>query len=260
MIADVDWPKRTPNRPRPWPRPRPTVVARLHREGDPPWKGVSDMLMTVVLAILSLPVMLAAMGLVRLTSPGPVLYRQARLGRNGRPFTIYKIRTMVHDCERQTGPRWSRPGDPRVTPVGRFLRSTHIDELPQLWNILRGEMSLVGPRPERPEIVAELERVIPRYRERLAVRPGLTGLAQVLLPPDTDLNSVHRKLACDLHYIERLAFGLEARIVLGTALRVAGVPSSVLGRWLGAPDPSALPVSDEGNPAEREVLQAAQSV
>ena len=111
---------------------------------------------------------------------------------------------MYHDCERLTGARWSTPGDNRVTWIGKILRATHIDELPQLFNILRGEMSLVGPRPERPEIVVGLELAIPCYRDRLQVRPGVTGLAQVQLPPDTDLESVRRKVAYDLYYIERL--------------------------------------------------------
>ena len=105
-----------------------------------------------------------------------------RLGKNGRPFRLHKIRTMRHDCEKATGPRWAVPGDPRITPLGRFLRQTHLDELPQLWNVLRGEMSLVGPRPERPEFVPDLEQAIPHYRDRLLVRPGVTGLAQVQLP------------------------------------------------------------------------------
>src|SRR5262249_17904057 len=152
----------------------------------------------LVLLAPSAVLILYAMALVRLTSRGSAIYRQTRLGLNGRPFTIYKIRTMYHDSERLTGPQWSRPGDPRVTPIGRILRATHIDELPQLWNVLRGEMSLVGPRPERPELAAGLERELPSYRDRLAVRPGVTGLAQVQLPPDTDVESVRRKLAYDI--------------------------------------------------------------
>ena len=105
--------------------------------------------------------------MIRLTSPGPVIYTQSRLGRNAKPYTIYKLRTMTHDCERVSGVRWCVPGDPRVTRVGRLLRRLHIDELPQLVNVLRGDMSLVGPRPERPEIVERLEKHLPSYRERL---------------------------------------------------------------------------------------------
>lgn len=179
------------------------------------------------LLVLSAPVIVLAMVLTKLTSRGPALYRQERVGLDGRRFVIYKIRTMVVDAELRTGPRWCTENDPRITSLGRFLRRTHLDELPQLWNILRGEMSLVGPRPERPEFVAELERAIPRYRERLLVRPGLTGLAQVQLPPDTDLASVRRKLACDLYYTQRQSLWLDLRILLSTATHVAGVPFSV---------------------------------
>jgi lipopolysaccharide/colanic/teichoic acid biosynthesis glycosyltransferase len=162
------------------------------------------------------PVLLAAIVLVRLTSRGPALYSQIRLGFAGKPFRIYKIRTMVHDCERASGPRWSTAGDLRVLPVGRVLRRTHIDELPQLWNVLRGDMSLVGPRPERPEFVPQLEKVLPGYRERLAVAPGLAGLAQVYLPPDTDLESVRRKLAFDLYYVRARSSWLDFRILGAT--------------------------------------------
>src|SRR5205823_10851019 len=157
-------------------------------------------------------------------SRGPVFYSQTRLGRGGRPFRIYKIRTMVHNCERQSGARWCTSGDPRITPVGRFLRATHLDELPQLWNVLRGDMSLIGPRPERPEIIAALERAIPRYHDRLLVRPGLSGLAQVQLPADTDLHSVRRKLAYDLYYVEQLGAWLDLRLALATALYLLRVP------------------------------------
>ena len=114
------------------------------------WKSVSDFILACVLMIVAAPVILFTMVLVRLTSRGWPLYSQERLGMGGKPFTMYKIRTMYCDCERLTGPRWSTRGDTRVTPIGRVLRATHLDELPQLWNILRGEMSLVGPRPERP--------------------------------------------------------------------------------------------------------------
>src|SRR5262249_21310411 len=158
------------------------------------------------------PLILLAALLVKLTSTGPVFYTQTRVGRKGRLFTIYKIRTMIHNCESLTGPRWSIPGDPRITWIGRVLRLSHLDELPQLLNVLRGEISLIGPRRERPEFVPKLDKALPNYRGRLAVRPGVTGLAQVNLPADTDLNSVRRKLACDLYYIQKLSFWLDVRI------------------------------------------------
>lgn len=190
-------------------------------------KSAIDFTAAAALLIIAMPLILAAMTLVRLTSRGPALYSQQRLGREGRPFTIYKIRSMYRDCERLSGPQWSSQDDPRVTPVGKYLRFTHLDELPQLWNVLRGEMSLVGPRPERPEFVVELDKAIPHYRERMLVRPGLTGLAQVQLPPDTDLESVRRKLACDLYYIQRIGLLLDLKILCSTASYLAGIPFDV---------------------------------
>jgi lipopolysaccharide/colanic/teichoic acid biosynthesis glycosyltransferase len=133
-----------------------------------PIKRLVDLVLALVLTALTAPLLLLAVVLVKLTSAGPVIYSQTRLGLGRRAFTIYKVRSMYHDCERLSGPKWSTDNDPRVTAVGRFLRRTHLDELPQLWNVLRGEMSLVGPRPERPEIIARIENVIVRYNERLS--------------------------------------------------------------------------------------------
>jgi lipopolysaccharide/colanic/teichoic acid biosynthesis glycosyltransferase len=199
------------------------------------WKVTADYFAAAVLILLTAPLLALSVVLVKLTSRGPGIYSQTRLGRGGRPFTIYKVRTMHADSE-ASGPRWSTAGDPRVIPVGRFLRRTHLDELPQLWNILRGEMSLVGPRPERPEFVTQLERAIPSYRQRLAVRPGVTGLAQVQLPPDTDLDSVRRKLICDLHYISMLSFELDLRILTCTVLGLLGIPHRTSRRLFRVPD------------------------
>jgi lipopolysaccharide/colanic/teichoic acid biosynthesis glycosyltransferase len=136
---------------------------------------------------------------------------------------------MYHQCERLSGAQWSGRGDPRVTPLGWLLRATHIDELPQLWNVLRGDMSLIGPRPERPEFLPQLEKALPRYRERLLVRPGLTGLAQVRLPPDSNLDSVRRKLAHDLYYVDQVGFWLDLRILFSTLLHVLKVPYGITG-------------------------------
>jgi lipopolysaccharide/colanic/teichoic acid biosynthesis glycosyltransferase len=196
-------------------------------------KRAGDLASTLVLLASTAPLLLFAAIVIKLSSRGPVLYSQVRLGRNDRPFTLYKLRTMIHKCESLTGARWSVPGDPRITPVGRFLRRSHLDELPQLWNVLRGEMSLVGPRPERPEFVPQLEQAIPRYRHRLLVRPGLTGLAQVQLPPDTDLESVGLKLAYDLYYVDQVGCWLDFRLLVGTALKIVGVPFGGLRRILG---------------------------
>lgn len=183
-------------------------------------KRLFDLVLALALLVLALPILAIIAALVKLTSRGPIFYSQTRVGKGGRPFTIWKVRSMYHNCERFSGVQWSQKGDPRVTPVGRFLRRSHLDELPQLWNILRGDMSLIGPRPERPEFVPQLEKAIPRYRERLLVLPGVTGLAQIHLGPDTDLASVERKLAFDLYYIRQVGFWTDARVFLATAIHV----------------------------------------
>jgi lipopolysaccharide/colanic/teichoic acid biosynthesis glycosyltransferase len=198
-------------------------------------KFVADILLALVLAIPTTIVVLLAALVVKLTSKGPAFYTQKRVGKDGRIFTIVKLRTMIHDCESITGPRWSLPGDPRVTPVGWVLRATHLDELPQLLNVLRGEMSLIGPRPERPEFVPQLERVLPSYRQRLNVRPGITGLAQVLLPADSDVESVRKKLTHDLYYIRHLGPWLDMRLMICTGLYALAIPFRITSKLLGLP-------------------------
>jgi lipopolysaccharide/colanic/teichoic acid biosynthesis glycosyltransferase len=230
--------------PRPVEIQSPLVSAAQRCAAAPPpdalpieWPGSAAVhtALAALIGLLAIPAVLAVAVLVKLTSRGPVIYSQTRLGRGGRPFRIYKFRTMWHDCERQSGPQWSRPGDPRVTPLGRLLRATHLDELPQLWNVLKGDMSLVGPRPERPEIIPVLEQAIPEYRERLRVRPGVTGLAQVRLPPDTDLASVRRKLVYDLYYVAHGGLLMDFRLIACTALGVLGVPHPALAFLLRIP-------------------------
>jgi lipopolysaccharide/colanic/teichoic acid biosynthesis glycosyltransferase len=159
----------------------------------------------------------------RLSSPGPGIFKQRRVGKNGRVFTMYKIRSMRSDAEAKTGAVWCVNNDPRITRVGYWLRKLHLDEFPQLVNVLRGEMSLVGPRPERPEFVEVLARQIPDYYDRLAVPPGITGLAQVNLPPDTDLDSVRRKLLLDQEYIANASLLFDLRMMLATFLRLLGL-------------------------------------
>lgn len=200
-----------------------------------PVKRVVDFVLALAGLVLSAPVLLAAAALIKLTSRGPVLYSQIRLGLGGRPFRIYKLRSMYQDCEALTGACWSLKGDPRITPVGRFLRKTHVDELPQLWNILVGDMSLIGPRPERPEMIPGLEQAIPCYRRRLLIQPGLSGLAQVQLPPDTNMQSVRIKVAYDLCYLENMSFLLDCRILLATVCKVFGVPFDRIRRLCGLP-------------------------
>lgn len=208
-----------------------------------PLRRVLDFSLALVLTLIAIPIVLFAALLVRLTSRGPAFYTQTRTGKNGKPFTIFKIRSMLHNCESLTGPRWTIPGDPRVTPIGWLLRRTHIDELPQLWNVLKGEMSLIGPRPERPEFVAELEQAIDGYAGRHSVLPGITGLAQVQLAPDSDLESVRRKLVFDLHYIAHLSLWLDLRILAATALHMLGMSFDRLRilRIVPAPSKSETP-------------------
>lgn len=222
-----------------------------------PVKATVEYLASLLILIPALPLIALSALAVKLTSRGPAFYTQKRLGRHGRLFTIYKIRTMQHDCESLTGPRWSEPGDPRVTPVGNFLRRTHLDELPQLLNILRGEMALIGPRPERPEFMSRLEHAFPRHRQRLRVRPGVTGLAQVQLAPDTDLESVRRKLAYDLHYVENLSPWLDARVLFATLFYTLGNPFRLTTRLRLVPtgghieDTVPAPVETPTAPAQR---------
>jgi lipopolysaccharide/colanic/teichoic acid biosynthesis glycosyltransferase len=195
------------------------------------WKGIVDRLLGLALLVPGLPIIGFLMALVRFTSHGPGVYRQTRVGKNGRSFTMYKIRTMRHDAEAGTGATWSRTRDARITPIGRVLRKLHLDELPQLFNVVRGEMALIGPRPERPEFVHVLASAVPGYLHRLAVVPGITGLAQLNLPPDSDLSSVRRKLVLDVEYVEKASLWLDARVFLCTFARIVKFPESVL-LWL----------------------------
>lgn len=223
------------------PRPNDAAPGRPAADG---WyvrcKAVAEFCFALLLLILTTPIILAAMLLVKLTSRGPAVYSQTRVGRGGEPFTIYKLRTMRHQCESLTGATWCKPGDSRVTPLGRWLRKTHIDELPQLWNVLRSDMSLVGPRPERPEFVPTLEKAIPSYCDRLLVKPGITGLAQVQLPPDTDLNSVRIKLAYDLHYVEHINAWLDVRIHFATLFKMAGFSFAWIRKCCALPEQTQI--------------------
>ncbi len=197
------------------------------------WKLALDVTIAAVLLIPITAIIAVLVLLVRATSKGPGIFRQSRVGKNGRRFMMYKIRTMRVDAESASGPIWSQPHDRRVTFVGRILRKMHLDELPQVFNVLRGDMSFVGPRPERPEFVCVLSEAVRDYRARNAVRPGITGMAQINLPPDTDLMSVRRKLVLDLDYMERGSMSLDARLMICTALRVIKVDEGFLTRILG---------------------------
>jgi sugar transferase (PEP-CTERM system associated) len=175
-----------------------------------------DLIVSVVGLALTGPIMLLVAVAVRASSPGPALYHQRRTGQNGRPFTVHKFRSMRTDAEAKTGAVWSVQNDPRVTPVGRFLRRTRLDELPQFWNVIRGDMSIIGPRPERPEFVADLTKQIPFYGQRHAVRPGLTGWAQVRHSYGSTVEDALQKLQFDLFYIKHMSVAFDVFIILET--------------------------------------------
>lgn len=179
-------------------------------------KRLLDLVAASIGLILAAPLMLLVAVAVRLDSPGPVLFRQERVGRGGKPFTLAKFRSMRTDAEAQ-GARWAVQGDPRVTRVGRFIRKTRLDELPQLWNVLVGDMSLVGPRPERQMFVEQLKEQNPFYEQRLVVRPGLTGWAQIKAPYASSFEESIEKLKFDLYYIKNLSIFLDISILLSTA-------------------------------------------
>ena len=180
-------------------------------------KRAVELVLALLLLIAALPLLVVLGALVRLDSRGPAVYRQSRVGRDGVPFTLYKLRTMREDAETASGPVWTDPQrDPRVTRFGRLLRKLRLDELPQLWNVVRGEMSFVGPRPERPHFVETLRLVIPYYDERHAVRPGITGWAQVKFGYGSTIEDSERKLQFDLYYMKNMSLLLDLAIVLET--------------------------------------------
>lgn len=221
------------------------VVSGRHYDvfGDLSWKRALDIVLSVVALILLAPVMLIAAVLVKTTSPGSVIFRQERIGLDrrredrrggqteyvmnrrskerrvlinfGRPFTIFKFRTMVADAE-QGKPMWAQKTDPRITPIGKFFRKTRIDELPQFFNVLRGDMSIVGPRPERAYFIGKIEKDIPEFQLRLRTKPGITGLAQVELGYTNTDEGLREKLKFDLEYIQRLTLWTDFKILFKT--------------------------------------------
>ncbi len=179
-------------------------------------KRTIDLVSAIVLLIVTAPLSLLVAALIKLEDGGPVMFRQARVGRDGVPFTLHKFRSMQVDAEAETGPMWAQADDPRVTRVGYWIRALRIDEIPQVWNVLRGEMSFVGPRPERPEFVATLQAAIPLYDRRHAVRPGITGWAQVNAPYAATIEDSRRKLEYDLEYLKRFSVWLDLVIMVRT--------------------------------------------
>jgi exopolysaccharide biosynthesis polyprenyl glycosylphosphotransferase len=186
------------------------------RKGSLFWHSLYSIPIAILLVIVFLPFMLITAILVKLTSPGPVFHRQTRVGLNSDVFTLFKFRSMYVDAEARTGPVWAKKDDPRITPVGRWIRRFRLDELPQMLNVLRNEMALVGPRPERPEFVESLNEQIPYYNYRHCVKPGITGWAQINYKYGDTLDDAIMKLEYDLYYIKNLAVSLDLFIVAHT--------------------------------------------
>jgi lipopolysaccharide/colanic/teichoic acid biosynthesis glycosyltransferase len=219
-------------------------VRIVYADASARWKRSVDVALSLVGLVITAPLMLGTAILIKATSPGPVLYRQERIGLNrrsrerrrgatasgddrrgrdrrvlvnfGRPFTIYKFRTMVVDAERGTPPVWAKERDPRITRLGRFLRKTRIDELPQFINVLNGDMSIVGPRPERAYFIGRIEKELPEFHLRLRAKPGITGLAQVELGYTNTDEGLREKLRHDLEYIGRLSPTMDLKILFRT--------------------------------------------
>jgi exopolysaccharide biosynthesis polyprenyl glycosylphosphotransferase len=196
------------------------INPELQRPWEETTKRALDICVSLLILTIGTPVwVLVALG-VRVTSKGPIIYKQERVGKHGVPFFIYKFRSMHTNAESE-GPQWAVRNDPRVTPFGRFLRKTHLDEIPQFWNVLKGDMSLVGPRPEREYFVDLLSKEIPYYQRRLRVRPGVTGLFQAMVYKyDENIDDVRNKLKYDLMYIESMSFRLDVKILMRTIYNV----------------------------------------
>ncbi|MCY4159525.1 MAG: sugar transferase, partial [Bacteroidetes bacterium] len=179
-------------------------------------KRLIDLVVALIILVIGLPFWIGVIIAVKTTSEGGAVYRQKRVGRKGRVFTMYKFRTMCMDAEAHTGPVWASEDDPRYTAVGRWLRKTRLDEIPQLLNVLRGDMSLVGPRPERPYFVEKLIGKIPLYNRRHRIKPGITGWAQVMWHYDSSLEDVRQKVKYDLYYIENMSLRMDLKILFRT--------------------------------------------
>jgi exopolysaccharide biosynthesis polyprenyl glycosylphosphotransferase len=179
-------------------------------------KRLTDIAFSVVLLLLLLPLLLLTAVMIRLDSPGPVIFSQERVGERRRIYRMHKFRSMIQNAEKLSGPVWALENDPRITRVGRIMRRLRIDELPQLWNVLKGKMSIVGPRPERDVFVQELEKTVPYYRERFSVKPGITGWAQVNYGYGASVADAIEKLNYDLFYIKNMSTMMDLLIVLRT--------------------------------------------
>jgi len=189
---------------------------KVHCDEHAGVKRTTDVIVAAFGLLLSAPLWGLIAVMIKLFDGGPVFYSQDRVGQHGQVFRLYKFRTMRPDAEHGKSV-WSSPKDARVTPVGRILRRVRFDELPQLYNVLRGDMSLVGPRPERPDIVAELAKQIPFYQERHLVKPGITGWAQISFRYGSSVEDAKRKLQFDLYYLKNMSFELDVVILFRTA-------------------------------------------
>lgn len=198
------------------------LVLRYLRRGFAEAKRAFDLAASILMLPVLLPLIALLAVLVKLTSRGPVFYTQVRVGQDGRLFNMFKLRTMKVNAEHESGPVWAKKGDSRITPVGYILRMSHLDELPQIFNVLSGDMSLIGPRPERPHFVNPFRKQIPRYGKRLSVRPGVTGLAQVKHKYDETIEDVRKKLDYDLDYIERMGWKMDFKIIFLTLATLTG--------------------------------------
>lgn len=196
------------------------IMPGLMPEWEKKLKRLMDILLSLGLIIFSLPITLISSLIIKLESKGPVFYKQERMGLNGKLFKIYKFRSMVSDAEKISGPVWSTKDDPRITRFGKFIRKVRIDEIPQTLNILKGDMSFVGPRPERPFFVEKLSNEIPLYKRRLKVRPGVTGWAQVKHKYDENIEDVKLKTRYDLFYIENMSLRMDFKIIFRTVFVV----------------------------------------
>lgn len=196
------------------------IMPELMPEWEKKLKRVFDILVSLLILVITSPILIITSIAIKLDSKGPVFFKQERMGQNGKVFNILKFRSMINDAEKYTGPVWSQKDDPRVTRVGKIVRKMRIDEIPQMYNVLKGEMSLVGPRPERPYFVEKLSQEIPYYKRRLKVRPGITGWAQVKHKYDESIEDVKVKLRYDLFYIENMSIRMDFKIMLRTILVV----------------------------------------
>ncbi|MCE5249198.1 sugar transferase [bacterium] len=201
-------------------------MIRILSEPIPPWeknvKRLMDICASLAVIILLFPVYMIIAAAIKLDSEGPAIYSQERIGYRGKRFNVWKFRSMVKDAEKLTGPVWADKNDTRITRVGRFIRKTRLDELPQVYNILKGDMSIVGPRPEREFFVEQLKKKIPYYALRLKVKPGLTGWAQIKHNYDRTLDDVREKLKYDLYYIENMSLSMDFKIIIATVFVVIG--------------------------------------